>query len=308
MERELRPDRSARDLYGSELRRHRTGAGLTLARLAQILRYSKTHLGNIETADRMIPPDLSPKLDAAFGTDGYFVRLYGLARHEQHPGKYRRFMELEAQASRILQYSGHLFPGLLQTEAYARSSLHIGDPEADDDEIEQLVAIRLGRQERLRSECPPHLSVILDEAVLRRPLGGVSTIRRQLAALLPVMDTGRTMIQVLPFSHGGHGLLGGSMTALTLPDDTTVVYLEGIQSGQIVEESEEVTRRIRAYERLRSYAYSPTESAAFITSVMEDYRRCDPQRPRRHRARGARARTAAPTAANALKSQRSSIN
>src|SRR5262245_28570716 len=105
--RELKPGRSARDFYGSEIRRLRTEAGLSLAHMAEVVNYSKTHLGNIETADRMVPPDLPAKLDAAFGTDGHFGRLYPLARREAHPDKYRRFMEVEAQATTMRKYMAH---------------------------------------------------------------------------------------------------------------------------------------------------------------------------------------------------------
>ncbi|WP_157875867.1 helix-turn-helix domain-containing protein, partial [Streptacidiphilus griseoplanus] len=113
--RELKPGRSVRDFYGAEIRRLRTEAGLSLVQLAGILNYSKSHLGNIETADRVVPPDLSAKLDAAFGTGGHFGRLYPLACREAHPDKYRRFMELEAQAASVAEYAAHTVPGLLQT-------------------------------------------------------------------------------------------------------------------------------------------------------------------------------------------------
>ncbi|GAA3372757.1 helix-turn-helix transcriptional regulator [Streptomyces sannanensis] len=274
--RELTPDRSARHLYGAELRRHREAAGMSLARLAEVLNYSKTYLGNIETADRMTPRDLSPKLDAAFDTDGHFVRLYALAKREAHPDKYRRYMDLEAEAVDIRHYAGHLVPGVLQTEAYARALLRAGDPDASHEVIEEKVAARLGRQERLRGDQPPRLSVVMEEAVIRRPVGGPTGMREQLAALLSLMDTATTMIQILPFAHGPHGLLGGSQDLLLLRDGTRIAYSEGSNSGVVIEDHEDVDRRWRAYDRLRAYALRPRDSAALIRSAMEDHAPCEP--------------------------------
>lgn len=274
--RELKPARSARDFFGSEVRRARIAAGLSLAQLAQIVNYSKTHLGNIETADRMIPPDLPAKLDAAFGTDGQFGRLYPLARREAHPDKYRRFMEVEAQAMAIAEYAAHTVPGLLQTEAYARALLHFGIPDGTDEGLDEKVAARLSRQERLKADNPPHLWAVLDEVVLRRPIGGPEVMREQLAALLPLVDTATTKIQVLPFSHGAHFQLGCSLTIHTLPDRSALAYLEGSDSGQLVEEPAAVAERQRAYDVLRAYALSPRDSASFIRSAMEDIRPWEP--------------------------------
>ncbi|WP_377268862.1 Scr1 family TA system antitoxin-like transcriptional regulator [Peterkaempfera sp. SMS 1(5)a] len=276
--RELKPGRSARDFYGAEVRRLRTEAGLSLVQLAGVLNYSKSHLANIETADRVVPPDLSAKLDAAFGTGGHFVRLYPLARREAHPDKYRRFMELEAQASSVAEYAAHTVPGLLQTEEYARALLRFGTPDGCDDRLEEKVCARLGRQERLRGEEPPYLWAVLDEVVLRRPIGGPAVMRDQLAALLPLVDTATTKIQVLPFAHGAHFQLGCSLTLHTMPGGSRYAYLEGSDSGQLLEDPSAVAERTRAYDVLRACALSPRDSAAFIRSAMEGHPPCVPPR------------------------------
>lgn len=169
--RELTPDRSARHLFGSEIRRHRELAGMSLERLAEVVRYSRSHLSRIEVAEHMPPPDLAGRLDAAFGTDGHFERLYSLARHEVHPDKYRRRMELEARARVTREYSGCFVPGLMQTEDYARAIFRSGGRKLTVSRIEELVAARMGRQAMLRADSPPDLSIIIDEAVLRRPIG-----------------------------------------------------------------------------------------------------------------------------------------
>ncbi|MFD8383198.1 helix-turn-helix domain-containing protein [Streptomyces sp. NPDC059679] len=267
--RELTPERSARHLFGAELRRHRELAGMSLEQLADVVNSSRSHLSRIELAEYMIPPELPAQLDAAFGTDGIFVKLYALARHEVHPDKYRRLMELEARARAIAHYAGQLVPGLLQTKDYARALFRVSNPDATAEEIEEKVAARMGRQALLRTTPAPHLSVILDEACVRRPIGGPVVMRAQLARLAELVDTPNSVIQVLPYERGEHALMGGALDLLTLDDGTAVAYEEGITTGQLIEDKERVVRRMRSYDLLRAYALSPTQTAAFILSVME---------------------------------------
>jgi transcriptional regulator with XRE-family HTH domain len=276
--RNVDPTRSARHLFGAEQRRHRLGNEMSLDRLAEVVNYSKTHLHAIEMGERVPWPPLPAKLDAAFGTSGLFDGLWHVIEREQYPDRYRRFMELAGQATDICEYACHMVPGLLQTEAYARALLRVGDPEASDGEITERVATRLSRQERLHGGDAPYLWAILDETVIRRPVGGPAVMHEQFAALLPLVDGPRTTIQILPYSHGEHALLGGSLTLLTLPNRATVAYLEGIAEGSLIEEPHAVRRRKQAYDRLKAYALSPRESASLIEAVMEDYSPCEAPR------------------------------
>lgn len=268
-ERKLDPT-TGRGLYGAELRRVRTEAGLSLAQLADALRYSKTHLGNIETADRVPPPRFSEMIDRHFGTGGHFARLWPLARREMHPGKYARFMDLEATARRIDEYAAHVIPGLLQTEAYARCLVRSCRLRASAGEIDNLVAARLHRQERLRGETPPDYWVVLDESVIRRPVGGPSVMADQLSQILPLIENSSVRLQVFPYAQGAHPALGGASTLLTLPDWTTVAYVEGAEWGQLIEDPEDVEERRAVFDHLRAYALAPRASADFITSAIEE--------------------------------------
>ncbi|MFJ6216741.1 helix-turn-helix transcriptional regulator [Streptomyces sp. NPDC092296] len=267
--RQLTPDRSARHLFGAEIRRYRELANMNLDRLAEVVKYSRSHLSRIEVADSMIPPDLPSALDAAFGTDGLFGRLYGIARHEIHPDRYRRRMEMETRARSIGCYAGQVVPGLLQTEEYARDLFEVSNPEATKEEIDEMVAVRLGRQALLRGDRAPHLSVILDEASILRPVGGHDIMCAQLELLAQQVHTSSCVIQLLPFAHGSHALMGGQLDLLTLDDGTSVAYEESIATGQLLEDTVRVTARIRAYDLLRAYALSPTDTAAFIRKVMK---------------------------------------
>ncbi|MBP0456641.1 helix-turn-helix domain-containing protein [Streptomyces montanisoli] len=267
--RQLTPDLSARHLFGAKMRVFRDRNGMTLDSLAAVVHMSRSHLSRVECAEYMPPADLPPALDAAFGTDGIFQELYALARREIHPDQYRRRMELEARAQVIEEYSGHTVPGLAQTEDYAREIFRASDPRAPEEHVESLVSARLSRQKLLTANPAPELVMILDEAVLRRPVGGAGVMGEQFARLIELADTPTTSVQVLPFSHGAHALLGGSLTLLTLDDRTTVAYEESIGTGTLIEDLEEATARRRAYDRIRGHALPPRDSAAMIRSARE---------------------------------------
>jgi transcriptional regulator with XRE-family HTH domain len=274
--RNVDPTRSARHLFGAEQRRHRLGNEMSLDRLAEVVNYSKTHLHAIEMGERVPWPPLPAKLDAAFGTSGLFDGLWHVIEREQYPDRYQRFMELLVQATDILFYATHLVPGMLQTEAYARAVLRVGHPEASDEEVEEQVALRISRQGRLAGEAPPVVWALLDEAVLRRPIGGAAVRREQCAKLLPLADTLHTTVQVVPFEHGEHPFLGGSLTLLSLPNRTTVAYAESFASGELIDAPAAVRKYQRAYDRLRAQALSPSESATKIRAVVEECGPCEP--------------------------------
>ncbi|MBB1246842.1 helix-turn-helix transcriptional regulator [Streptomyces durbertensis] len=265
--RELTPERSIRHLFGAEMRRYREAAGMSLERLAEIVRSSRSNLSRIETAEQMIPPELPAQLDAAFNTDGHFQRLYPLARREAHPDKYRRRMELEERACVISYYAGQIVPGLLQTEEYARALLRVGDPTATQDELEAKVAARIGRQRLLTADPRPHLTAVLDESALCRPVGGAGVMATQLELLAASVDTSHCLIQVLPYGHGEHALMGGMLSILELRDGTSVAYEESIRNGHLLETDVDVASYRRAYDRVRAYALSPTDSAALMHDV-----------------------------------------
>ncbi|WP_267241154.1 helix-turn-helix domain-containing protein [Streptomyces sp. PR69] len=270
----LTPYVSARHYFGSEQRRHRERARLSLVQLAGIVNSSKSALARVETAELMPPPDLPARLDAAFGTDEYFHGLYQLAKREAHPDQYRRYMDFEARAEVMEDVATHVVPGMLQSEAYARAFFGYV-PGITPEEIEERVQARLGRQERLRSASAARYWAILDEAVLHRPVGGPAVMHGQLESLLTRIDTPHTKVQVLPFRHGGYALMEGPVTLLRLPGRQVVAYEEGRKSGHLLEDPEEVNQRWALYDALRAYALSPEDSASLIRQVMEGYEPCE---------------------------------
>jgi transcriptional regulator with XRE-family HTH domain len=268
----LHPERSARDLFGADVRRHRERMGLSLTRLAKILNYSKSQLSRIETAEILPSEDLVPRLDLLFETGEHFQRLYAVARREKFPGKYKRAMEFEAEALVIEEYACQMVPGMLQTREVARSMLRVGYPHAAQSEIEAMVDVRLARQARLWEETPPRCSYILDEGVLRRPAGSAAEMAAQLTEILRVCaESSHVTVQVLPFSTGLHAELGGSLMLYTMANSPTIAWLEGSQHGTIVDDPEAVAARRESYDLLRAQALPPRKSEAMIRAVMKEY-------------------------------------
>ncbi|MBV1952813.1 helix-turn-helix transcriptional regulator [Streptomyces albidoflavus] len=265
----LQPQKSARHLFGWKLRNARLSEEWTLDDLSRRVGVSRSHLSRIETADYMIPLELPPRLDELFGFAGTFQELYAIARLELHPDQYKRRMELEGKAVAIREYSPQVVPGLLQTEDYARALFLLGDPHAAKEDISKLVQGRMLRQRALEVS-RTRLSVILDEAVLRRSYGGPAIMRAQFSRLLRTPSSPRFVLQVLPFSHGGHALAGGSLSVLTLPRGEVLAYEEAINKGTLVEDRDEVEYRSRHYDLLAASALSPQDSVDMIRSAMED--------------------------------------
>ncbi|MFE2677261.1 helix-turn-helix domain-containing protein [Streptomyces hygroscopicus] len=269
--RELFPDRSARDLFGAEIRRHREKADMSLRRLSEVLNYSKSHLARIEAAESLPYDDLPAKLDACFGTDGLFARLYALAKNEPFPGKYRRAVEVESRAILIEEYACATIPGLLQTAELARASLRIGHRHAPDAEIDALVKARLDRQARLDQPHPPECWFIVDEAALRRPAGGPEVMRRQMESLLESGTHPYVTLQVLPFSAGHHVEAGNSLTLFTMPDEPMLAYRESSRFGTVIDDKDVVTKLRKNYDLLRAMALSPRDSEAMIRAMMKEW-------------------------------------
>lgn len=271
-ERELHPERSVRDLFGFQLRSIRKRQGMTLVQLAAELKHSKTVLANVETADRSIPRELPAELDELFKTDGLFGHLYSLAYLENFPDWSRRFMELEALASCMHKYAAGSFPGLWQTAEYGQAAFRLGLPRADDEEIERVWSARASRQSLLTSDQPPLVWVVLDECVIRREIGGPNVMRRQIDHILTLADGPNAVVQVMPFSAGGHGAMGSSITLLDFLDAPRVAYAEGYVVGQLLESPADVQAAALTYDLLQAAALSPEESKAWLRRVMEEFR------------------------------------
>ncbi|MEU8352074.1 helix-turn-helix transcriptional regulator, partial [Streptomyces sp. NPDC048845] len=212
-------------LFGSRVRRLRTAAGLTQAELGAKVHVVSTRITQIERASGAKPTlELARALDSALGADDLLADLWPYVYREAFPDWSRAFMAHSARAVAVREYAAHVVPGLLQTEDYARALLSVGLSLRGEDHLEERISARLGRQERLNTSQPPELWVVLDEAVLLRPVGGRSVMRAQLSRLLMAASEHHITVQVLPFDQGEHDAMGGSLTVLTMADASEVAY------------------------------------------------------------------------------------
>ncbi|GHI95963.1 helix-turn-helix domain-containing protein [Streptomyces olivaceus] len=262
----LDPGASALDYYGFELRRHREAAGLTQRQLGDIVNYTGSLVGQIETARKLPTQEFSERIDAALGTGGLLSRLVHLVMRSQLPAWFQQVAELEVRAAEICTFQTRMIHGLLQTESYVRAVLSALDPTDLDDRT----AVRLARQRVLEKQEPPVFWTVLSEAALRQEIGGREVMRGQLAHLLSFEDDPRINVQVLPFAVGAHAGLQGSFTLFRFTQDPAIVYTEGYDAGHPAANPETVRDCSLRYDHLRAAALSLRDSAALIRRVMEE--------------------------------------
>jgi transcriptional regulator with XRE-family HTH domain len=262
----LDPGASPLDYYGFELRRHRESAGLTQRQLGDIVNYTGSLVGQIETARKLPTPEFSERVDAALGTGGLLSRLVGLVMRSQLPAWFQQVAELEARAVEICSFQTHMTLGLLQTDAYARAVLGA----LDQTDLDDRTAVRLARQRIFEKGEPPVFWAVLSEAALHQEIGGPKTMREQLAHLLSFENNSRINIQVLPFSAGEHAGLQGSFDLYRFASDPTIVYTESYGSGHPTANPDTVTDCSLRYDHLRASALSLRDSAELIRRAMEE--------------------------------------
>ncbi|MFJ4789571.1 helix-turn-helix domain-containing protein [Streptomyces sp. NPDC088794] len=262
----LDPGASPLDYYGYELRRYREAAALTQRQLGDIVNYTGSLVGQIETARKLPTREFSERVDAALGTGGSLSRLVELVLRSQLPAWFQQVAELEVRATEICTFQMGMVHGLLQTPEYVRAVLGA----LDDTDLDDRSAVRLARQRIFEKGEPPVFWMVLSEAALHQEIGGPATMRGQLELLLSFENNPRINIQVLPFAAGAHAGLTGSFTVFRFASDPTIVYTEGYGSGHPTANPDTVKNCSLRYDHLRASALSLRESAELIRRVMED--------------------------------------
>ncbi|MFC4502245.1 MULTISPECIES: helix-turn-helix domain-containing protein [Streptomyces] len=262
----LDPGASPLDYYGFELRRLREAAGLTQKQMGDVLNYTGSLVGQIETARKVPTLEFSERVDAALGAGGLFSRLVVLVLRSQLPAWFRQVAELQARATEIYSFEIGMVPGLLQTPAYARAVLGA----IDDADLDDRTDIRLARQGIFGKGEPPLFWVVLAEAALHQEIGGPKTMHEQLAHLLSFQNNPRINIQVLPFAAGAHAGLTGSFDIYRFSSDPAIVYTEGYGSAHPSANPDTVKGCSLRYDHLQAAALSLKDSAALIRRVMEE--------------------------------------
>lgn len=274
-----------RILLGSQLRRLREARGITREDAGYAIRasgskISRMELGRVSFKER----DVVDLLEIYGVTDeAERATLVALARDANSPGWWHKYGDvlpdwfqvyvgLEEAAALIRLYEVQFVPGLLQTADYARAVVRLGQPGASAAEIERRVSLRIARQELLSKPDAPRLWAVVDEAALRRPIGGKEVMRAQLERLIEVTKEPNVTLQVVPFSSGGHAAEGGAFTILRFPevDLPDVVYVEQLTSSLYLDKRDDVERYTEVMERLSVESESPEHTTEILSGMLEE--------------------------------------
>ncbi|CAM5308145.1 transcriptional regulator [Streptomyces spiroverticillatus] len=269
---------------GEELRRLRDRAGLTSPEAARLVGWHQSKVSRIETGRSGVKPEdvarllevydlqdpqLRLLLEALAQTAGESGTQWWHAYRGLLPSQYRDFISLESSACSARTLETSVVPGLLQTPEYAREVTRAMLPKLSAKKIDTLVEVRLARQEVLRSQDPLVLSAVLDEAVLRRQVGGGRVMKEQIRHVREAMELPHVRLQVLPFASGAHTGLTGAFVIFSFPAiaDLDVVVIDHLASSLSLERKEDLAEYSAAFRKIQEQALSPQESLHLIDDI-----------------------------------------
>jgi transcriptional regulator with XRE-family HTH domain len=274
-----------RMLVGARLRRLRTELGLSREEAAQAIRASEWKIHRLENGqvgfkDRDIVDLLGlyqvtdPAEVADFLTLAREANTPGWWQHygDVLPTWFRAYVDLEQAASLIRSYEGQFVPGLLQTDDYMRAVVRGAHLEESGEELGRRVRLRLARQTLLTRTEPPRLWAVVDEAALRRPVGGREVMRGQLERLIEATKLPNVTLQILPFAAGAHPAMGSAFSILRfaareIPD---IVYLEHLTNAVYLDRRNEVERYLDAMELLCVDSEPPARTVELLERILHD--------------------------------------
>ncbi|KJS56189.1 DNA-binding protein [Streptomyces rubellomurinus subsp. indigoferus] len=259
---------------GKLIKFFRERAGYTQRQVAKLTGYSEDQIGSMERGVRTARVEYLTVVDDLFNAQGALkvvaddVMRAKVRMSERHPAFNRAFTSEEAKALEIHEYSTMVIPGLLQTEAYIRALYEMRRPLLSPEQIDKWLAARLARQEILNRWPLPVVTWVLDESVLRRPLGGWDVHADQLRHLLDVGQMRGPELQVMPLDRMSHAGMGGSFTLLTPPNRPQVCYAAAQHVNRLITDPVEVRNMAARYSSIRAQALSLAESLALIEKIL----------------------------------------
>jgi len=268
---------------GADLRRLREAKGLTLEEAGARVGISKATLSRYETKEGTVKWPAVDALCREYGaTDAERLALVELAKGAKIQGWWRSLADpipesmnlmltLEDEVVREDHYACMYIPGLLQTRAYAEAVHRASEVQCPEREVQHMVDIRMKRQELLDRDEPPRIWCVIDEAALRRQVGGRGVMREQLGHLLALVERPHVTIQVLPFSKGAHAAAVGSFAILRGPTpDLDVVYVDLLSGGLFMEKPQELGRYRLAFEYLSAQALDLESSTDIVHRISKE--------------------------------------
>lgn len=269
-----------RRVLARELRGLREAAGLTLEDAAARLDIAPSTLSRSESGQQQISVHVVKSMLDVYEADDRWDELLRLARAARQRGWWQafgrgertHFVGLETEATRARTFTAAYLPGLLQTADYARALFVAGLVWSSGEALENAVAVRMIRQERLVDpDTPLHLEAIVDETALHRPIGGPAVHRAQLAHLLRAAELPTVTLQVLPATVGAHPAIGSAFTLLSFGDlgEPDIAYVEHALGALIMDKTPEVERASLSFDRLRAEAAGLANSAALLRGALD---------------------------------------
>ncbi len=274
-----------RMMLGSQLRRLREAAGVSPEDAGYEIRASRSKISRLENGRVSFKDRDVADLLTLYGVTDEQQRwgTLELARRANVPGWWAKFgdilpdwlemyLGLEASASVIRSFELQFVHGLFQTEDYARAVTVLGHKSAPADEIDRRVSLRMRRQDLLATAEPARIWSVMDEAVLRRPVGGRTVMQAQLRRLAEAAELPNVTLQVVPFGCGAHAAAGGSFTILRFdePDLPDVVYIEQLTSALYLDARTDVDHYLEVMNQLSTDALTPAKTASFISAIVAD--------------------------------------
>lgn len=257
---------------GAEMRRLRERVGRTIHDVAAELGWSDSKLSRLETALSGVKEADLTRLFELYGvTEAERSRIRELRNPREHhgavPDVLDRYLQLEQVAHEISLYGASVVPGLLQTPAYAAAVIE-ATPTPEDELVKERMSRRMARQALLGLRNRPRLNVVIDEAVLHRPIGGESVMRRQMLRLCELSDEPSTTIRLIPFAVGAHPALSGSFSVLDFGADRPAhVYADSLTGGELKNEPTQVSRYRSCFAALLDLALDEQESVHVFTAA-----------------------------------------
>ncbi|MGW2782226.1 helix-turn-helix domain-containing protein [Streptomyces populi] len=255
-------------VFGRQLKRFRLRAGLERAEFGSGTGYSASTIAAFEQGRRVPPPRFIDAADELLDAGGVLREMKEEVARAQFPAFFRDAARLEAEAVELHAYDTHVVKGLLQTQEYARAVFTMRRPLLDEETIDQRVAARMLRQEIFSRWPAPLMSFVIEEAVLRRPIGGSEVHRGQLEQILLTGQNRNVEIQVMPLQREDHAGLAGPFTLIETRAGQRIAYAEVQRSSYLYTERTPVRELEAQYGIIRAQALTPRESTAFIEELL----------------------------------------
>ncbi|MGN5379824.1 helix-turn-helix domain-containing protein [Streptomyces lasalocidi] len=246
----------------------REAAGVSVAELAEALRYGEDMIRKIERGARIPRPEALDRADQILKAQGHLKAFMEDMRKARYPKKVRELADMEARAVEMLLYGNHNIHGLLQTPEYARTLFEMTQPAYTRDVVERETAARMARKAVFEREPAPTLSFVQEQVTLERPYGGKLVLRRQLEHLLEVTQLRSVTLQVMPTDREEHAGTQGPIQVLKFADGTAIGRSEGAFNGRPVSNPKDLRILELRYGMIRAQALTPRESQAFIEQVL----------------------------------------